>query len=102
MALPQFSVRTETVEIEGERFIVRGMYRVESLAIQRELGEDPELDEVEMRMLAAGLDVPLIEIRDWYANLPSHVVDPLTSAIARLSGLGETEGRPTQSPSPES
>lgn len=102
MGLPTFTVETETVEVPGGTLTVRGLYRMESLAIQRDLGDDPDLSEIEVRMLAAGLDKPLEEIRDWYATLPSAVVEPLTAAIIRLSGLGDVEGRPTQSPSPES
>lgn len=99
MALPEFSIRSETLEIDGERFTVRGLYRGEALGLQELASEDRPQSEIEPIVLAAGLDEPLEAIADWYRELPSHVVDPLVTAILRLSGMGVADGRPTASPS---
>lgn len=99
MALPDFSVPTEKVVIQGHEFTVRGLYRHEQLAIAEVADKDTA--EAETMMIAAGLDEPLEEVRGWYRDVPAAPAAALSDAILRLSGMASDDGRPTQSPSPE-
>lgn len=96
MPLPTINLPRETVTLsDGSAVEVRGLTRGEAYDM-RDHAEDPR--ELEIRMLAYGTDVGLDEARAWHNTAPTAVIDPLVTAISRLSGLTEDEdGRPTES-----
>lgn len=102
MGLPSIACPTEEVDVGGQTITVRGLTRGETLEMQRTLAGGADLDVIglEVYLIAHGTDTPLEEARAWHAAAPSAVVEPLTSAISRLSGLLEdADGRPTETPS---
>jgi hypothetical protein len=100
MGLPTVKIPSETIRLsDGQTLEVRGLTRGEALSMQG-LAED--VLEVEVHLLAYGTDTPLDEARAWHKDAPASAVEPITSAVARLSGLLEDEaGRPTEKPSDE-
>lgn len=80
----------EDVEIPGVGSVrVRGLSRAESLIVGKAEG-DPTA--TERAILRFGLVDPALteaEIRDWLKVAPNAHVDPVTKAIARLSGMWE-------------
>jgi len=85
---------TEQVEIDGVGTVtVRGLSRAESLIVGKAEG-DPSA--AERAMLRYGLVDPALtesDIRDWLQVAPNSHVDPVTKAIARLSGMLEDNAK---------
>lgn len=90
MAAAAAALPTEEVEIPGVGTVtVRGLSRAESLLVGKAEG-DPTI--TERTMLRFGLVDPVLteaEIRDWLKIAPNSHVDPISNAIARLSGMLE-------------
>lgn len=80
----------EDVEVDGVGTVtVRGLSRAESLIVGKAEG-DPTA--TERTMLRFGMLEPALtetQIREWLAVAPNDHVDPITKAIARLSGMLE-------------
>lgn len=100
MGLPDIAVATEDVKVPGGTVTVRGLYWNEQAKIAQVVDEDEQ--EANFLALAAGMDAHIDAVRAWCEKAPAATVRPLLAAILRLSGLGDVDGRPTQSPSPES
>lgn len=87
-AAQKFAGATEQVDVPGVGTVtVRGLSRAESLIVGKAEG-DPTV--TERTMLRLGLVEPALteaQIREWLAVAPNEHVDPVTKAIARLSGM---------------
>jgi hypothetical protein len=85
-ALPYAKV--EALEVEGLGTVkVRGLTRSESLIVGKSEGDPTS---TERTMLRYGLVEPALteaQIKEWLAVAPNDHVDPITKAIARLSGM---------------
>lgn len=105
MSLPVVAPRTEEVELgAGQTVTVRSLTRAEALAIGQFRTDDaPNVEQVaafEAYLIAKGMDVTVEEATAWCARTDSSVVDALTTAIARVSGLakdGQTDPKPSTS-----
>lgn len=76
----------EDVEIPGGTVRVRGLSRLEAMDVQQAGG--PQV--IERRMLALAMVDPKLtedEVRQWQNASPASEIEPVTDAIARLSGL---------------
>ena len=68
---------------------VRGLSRAEALECQK-LAAD--VSDLECKILSFGLVDPALspaEVGEWYGAAPAGEIDPVTTAIQELSGLGE-------------
>lgn len=85
---------TEDVEIPGVGTVtVRGLSRAESLIVGKAEG-DPTA--TERAMLRFGLVDPAMsetDVKEWLKVAPNAHVDPVTKAIARLSGMLEDSAK---------
>lgn len=83
------------VEIPGVGTVrVRGLSRAEALACQKVGTSD--VGALEQKILHLGLVDPRlteVEVAEWYAAAPAGEIDPVTTAIQELSGLGEGAGK---------
>lgn len=88
MEAAKLAATTEEIKIDGlGTFVVRGLTRGESLMVGKAEGD---ASATEAKMLRYGLVEPALndsQIRAWLAVAPNDHVDPLTKAIARLSGM---------------
>ena len=69
---------------------VRALARGETLRIYQGAGEDPNLMDIEPKVLALGLVEPKLtedEVRQWYDTAPFFVVQPIVEAIMTMSGM---------------
>ena len=89
MSLPKFPTRRETIEIDGEFISLRSLTRAESARFQKAGAAGIAWDDLEMEVIAAASETPLDEVREWYETVPPDVVETITDAIRRLSGLTE-------------
>jgi hypothetical protein len=88
MGLPNVSLKTRTVEIDGQQVEVRELSRGEAMALAQQADEsDPAAQE--RRVLAFAMDVPLEQVEAWYDGAPSGVVQRLVTTIMALSGLDD-------------
>lgn len=85
---------TEEVPIPGVGTVtVRGLSRAESLIVGKAQG-DPTA--TERTMLRLGMVEPKMtegDLREWLAVAPNAHVDPISKAIARLSGMLEDSAK---------
>lgn len=72
------------MDIDDTSVDVRGLSRVEVMALSR-LAGDP--DEAEVYLLCKGTNTNENEVRDWRALTASSVVDLVVDKILELSGL---------------
>lgn len=86
MPLPEIKIPTDIVRIGDDDVPVRGLTRAEAVRIQA-LG--PDVEAMEILMLACGTDTSEAEVRAWIEATPAGTVEPLSDAIVRLSGLGK-------------
>lgn len=89
MSLPKFPTRRETIEIQGEFIPLRSLTRAESARFQKAGAAGMAWDELEMEVIAAASETPLDEVAEWYQHVPPDVVEIITDAIRKLSGLAE-------------
>lgn len=79
---------TEDVTVDGLGvFTVRGLTRAESLEVGKAEGD---ASATEAKMLRFGMVDPALtdaQIREWLSVAPNDHIDPITKAIARLSGM---------------
>lgn len=85
------AVELPSREVHG--VTVYGLTRSQALALKDIADQDVE--EIEVALLTASLRSPEADVRAWYANAPSNVVEDLLAAAAELSGLGPEAERPT-------
>lgn len=90
--LAKRGIGTETVDLPGVgEVVVRGMSRAEALSMQK-LG-DLDAADMERRLLAVAMVEPALtedEVRQWQEAAPAGELEPVTTAITRLSGLAVT------------
>lgn len=85
--------RKVTIDGLGE-FTVRGLSRAEVMQIQKIGASDPVL--IERKMLSMALLDPVLtegEVRQWQEASPATEIEPITDAIAELSGMKEGSDR---------
>jgi hypothetical protein len=84
----------EDIEIPGVGTVkVRGLSRFESLLVGK---ADGDAAATERAIIRYGLVEPALteaEIRDWLQVAPNAHVDPITKAVARLSGMLEDSAK---------
>ena len=85
MALPQFSIPTDMLDIEGQTLTLRGLTRGEIIKLKN---FEDEI-EGEIWTLATGLELPLDEVRAWYDKAPTMIVQKIVKKIVELSGLDD-------------
>lgn len=94
MKAAEVTATTEKVDVPGlGTMLVRGLSRAESLIVGKAEG-DPTA--TERAILRFGLVDPALterQIIDWLKVAPNAHVDPITKAIARLSGMLEDAGK---------
>lgn len=88
MKAAEVTATTEKVDVPGLGVMeVRGLSRAESLIVGKAEGDPTATERV---MLRLGLVEPALteaQVREWLAVAPNEHVDPVTKAIARLSGM---------------
>lgn len=89
MSLPKVYAPIETVEVAGEQFTLRVLTRGEQYRVQKMVKADAPEDESEIVVLACVLDTPENEVREWYQQTPSWVVQELMNHVQRMNRLDE-------------
>lgn len=85
MPLPEVKIPREIVRVGDDDISVRGLTRAEAVRIQ---ALAPDVEAMEILMLACGTDTSEDDVRAWVNATPAGTVEPLSDAIVRLSGLG--------------
>lgn len=89
MSLPKVYAPIETLDIGGEQFTLRVLTRGEQYRIQKMVKAGAPDDESEIIVLACVLDAPEDEVREWYGQTPSWVVQELMEHVQRMNRLDE-------------
>lgn len=89
MSLPKIYAAVEQVEVAGEKFEVRVLTRADAARFQKMIQAGAPGDELEIACIATALEMPIEEVREWYAATPSWAVQELLDAIQRVSHLDE-------------
>ena len=87
MALPVITRPTE--DVHG--VTVRGLSRGEVMEL-RDLANEENVTDFEVRLLALATQTPLEEMQKWYADAPSGIVGDLVNKAVELSGLDPNSG----------
>ena len=82
--------RAEFTFDDGVTLPIRGLSRAEAIRL-RSLGDDVTAVEVLCIQVATGVTEE--EARLWHNTAPNGEIERLVSAIAELSGLGDTSGK---------
>lgn len=89
MPLPTISLPRDTVDIDGQQIQLRGLSRGEVLSVKTETPA-----EMEVQLLAFGLDMNSEEVKAWYDATPSSAVQKLVEKVMALSGLDDLGNAP--------
>lgn len=89
MSLPKFLATHRTITVEGQDIDIRSLSRAEVGRIRKMADDGASLADLEIAVLAGGTDTPIDEVKAWYEDAPSPVVDPIIAAIRELSRVEE-------------
>ncbi len=91
MGLPIFQLESEPYTFSnGETVTIRSLSRAEAIQVRMVI---PDVERLEILAIAASTGTPEDEVKAWMEATPSREIERLVSAITRLSGLDEDEGK---------
>jgi hypothetical protein len=109
--LKEKQVRTETIEVDGDKFELRGLSKLERSKVfasaRNSKSGKMDNDKLESLLLSACVFEPGggAVTSDWkeWSGLPSHITGPLVAGVMRVCGLDQQDlGDPKDSDSTES
>lgn len=100
MTLPKKPLPTEEIEVEGERFSLRSLSRLEVLRLTGQYTRETA-DDAEIYALSCGANVSLDEAREWLATTDPETAGLVIDRIMQLSGLLTKPGKDGQPDDPK-